>query len=160
MLKQGFLIVSPICPLALQVRREMLAQACNAIIIPPLTAFDGNVITPGTPFMARLAAHLRQLIEHKVGSDPDWRHLQVIIASPASVDQNVESLLFMSSALHGTPDFYPNSCCIMGLTKTDPHPIMIYIDNTTHVIKCHNCRHHGLCGISPCMLFKAYFEAH
>ena len=61
----------------LQIRREMLAQARNAIIIPPLTPFDGNVITPGTPFMARLAADLLRFIEHKIGSDPDWRHIQV-----------------------------------------------------------------------------------
>lgn len=56
----------------------MLAQARNGIIIPPLTAFDGNVITPGTPFMARLATHLRRFFAYKVGSDPDWRHIQVM----------------------------------------------------------------------------------
>ena len=86
MLNQALVIASPdptVCRPALQVRREMLAQARNAIIIPPLTAFDGNVITPGTPFMARLAAQLRCLIEHKVGNDPDWRHLQVMLATPA-----------------------------------------------------------------------------
>lgn len=55
----------------------MLAQARNGIIIPPLTSFDGNVITPGTPFMARLAAHLRRFLAYKVGSDSDWRHIQV-----------------------------------------------------------------------------------
>lgn len=58
----------------------MLAQARNGIIIPPLTAFDGNVITPGTPFMARLATHLQRFIAYKVGSDPDWRHIQVTLA--------------------------------------------------------------------------------
>ena len=55
----------------------MLAQARNAIIIPPLTFFDGNVITPGTPFMARLAAQLRRWLEYKVASNPDWQGMQV-----------------------------------------------------------------------------------
>lgn len=55
----------------------MLAQARNAIIIPPLTSFDGNVITPGTPFMARLTAQLQRWLEHKVASNPDWQRLQV-----------------------------------------------------------------------------------
>ena len=58
----------------------MLAQARNGIIIPPLTSFDGNVITPGTPFMACLAAHLRRFLAYKVGNDLDWRHIQVIPA--------------------------------------------------------------------------------
>ena len=58
----------------------MLAQARNGIIIPPLTSFDGNVITPGTPFMARLADHLRRFLAYKVGHDSDWRHIQVIPA--------------------------------------------------------------------------------
>jgi len=55
----------------------MLAQARNAIIIPPLTSFDGNVVTPGTPFMARLAAQLRRWLEYKVASNPDWQGMQV-----------------------------------------------------------------------------------
>ena len=81
-----FALSVTICPVVLQVRREMLAQARNGIIIPPLTSFDGNVITPGTPFMARLAAHLRRFLAYKVGNDSDWRHIQVI---PALVHQVV-----------------------------------------------------------------------
>ena len=60
----------------------MLAQARNAIIISPLTSFDGNVITPGTPFMARLAAQLRRWLEYKVASNPDWQGMQVDHPSP------------------------------------------------------------------------------
>ncbi|KAL0046758.1 hypothetical protein WJX82_009320 [Trebouxia sp. C0006] len=63
-----------------EIRREMLAQARNAIIIPPLTSFDGNVITPGTPFMARLAAQLRRWLEYKVASNPDWQGMQVVLS--------------------------------------------------------------------------------
>lgn len=75
-----FALSVTLCPFVLQVRREMLAQARNGIIIPPLTSFDGNVITPGTPFMARLAAHLRRFLAYKVGNDSHWRHIQVIPA--------------------------------------------------------------------------------
>ena len=67
----------------------MLAQARNGIIIPPLTSFDGNVITPGTPFMARLAAHLRRFLAYKVGNDSDWRHIQV---NPALVHVVVSNI--------------------------------------------------------------------
>ncbi len=36
-------------------------------------AFDSNCITPGTPFMARLAAHLRFFVRRKIAEDPAWR---------------------------------------------------------------------------------------
>ena len=55
----------------------MTAQAKNAVNIPAATAFDGNVITPGTPFMARLVFHLQQFVERKVANDPDWQCMQV-----------------------------------------------------------------------------------
>ena len=60
----------------LQVRREMMAQA-SGVVIPRILPFDGNIITPGTPFMANLARHLRQYLQQKAATDPAWQHLQV-----------------------------------------------------------------------------------
>lgn len=62
-----------------QVRREMAAEMgpTGGAKIPPLPAFDGNVITPGTAFMSRLADHLRTFFRQKLGSDPDWASLAV-----------------------------------------------------------------------------------
>lgn len=45
--------------------------------IPPLPSFDGNVITPGTSFMARMSAHLRLFLEQKLACDPQWAGLLV-----------------------------------------------------------------------------------
>ena len=61
----------------MQVRREMEAEAGGEVTLPALPAFDSNVVTPGTPFMARLADVLREFLSHKVAEDPDWSHLQV-----------------------------------------------------------------------------------
>jgi len=47
-------------------------------------AFDSNVITPGTPFMDRLAVALRQFVAARLASDPAWRGLKVLF-SDASV---------------------------------------------------------------------------
>lgn len=55
----------------------MLGQTNNALSIPRIVPFDGNIITPGTPFMARLATHMRQYLEHKTSTDPAWEQLQV-----------------------------------------------------------------------------------
>ncbi|EOD36897.1 hypothetical protein EMIHUDRAFT_62942 [Emiliania huxleyi CCMP1516] len=43
-------------------------------------AFDSNVITPGTPFMDRLAQHLRAFIHLKLSTDPGWRGIKVVLS--------------------------------------------------------------------------------
>lgn len=67
---------APFASATLQVRREMMAQA-TGVVIPRILSFDGNIITPGTPFMANLAQHLRQYLQQKAAADPAWQHLQV-----------------------------------------------------------------------------------
>jgi hypothetical protein len=63
-----------------QVRREVEAEVGPCCVaIPPLPSFDGNVITPGTAFMARLSAHLEAFFRQKLGADPDWQHLLVCV---------------------------------------------------------------------------------
>lgn len=46
--------------------------------------FDSNVITPGTPFMHRLAIALRKYVEERMASSPAWKNL-VVVFSDASV---------------------------------------------------------------------------
>ena len=46
-------------------------------------AFDSNVITPGTAFMANLAKWLRYYVQLRLHSDPAWANIQVI--APASL---------------------------------------------------------------------------
>lgn len=43
-------------------------------------SFDSNCITPGTPFMARLGAHLRYFVRKKVAEDPAWQRPHVIFS--------------------------------------------------------------------------------
>jgi 5'-3' exoribonuclease 2 len=39
--------------------------------------FDSNCITPGTPFMARLADALRYYVHLRVTHDPAWKNITV-----------------------------------------------------------------------------------
>lgn len=50
------------------------------IVIPELPSFDGNVITPGTAFMARLAAMLRGFFATKLQTDPAWADIAVVLS--------------------------------------------------------------------------------
>lgn len=43
-------------------------------------AFDSNVITPGTEFMARLGKHLRFFIRRKVAEDPLWQKPTIVFS--------------------------------------------------------------------------------
>lgn len=55
----------------------MEGEAGCPLAVPILPAFDSNIITPGTAFMARLAQHLRTYLAEKIETDPDWQHVQV-----------------------------------------------------------------------------------
>lgn len=56
-------------------RREVAAEVGDAYI-PPIPNWDSNVITPGTAFMAKLAASLRAFLHAKLAADPAWQHIQ------------------------------------------------------------------------------------
>ncbi len=69
------------CPAWLQARaaKEKKGESQD-----PTTAFDSNCITPGTPFMARLQAHLSFFIRKKILEDPAWQKPKVILSGDAS----------------------------------------------------------------------------
>eukprot|EP00977_Amphora_coffeiformis_P005165 scaffold1112_cov92-Amphora_coffeaeformis.AAC.1 len=50
----------------------------------PSTAWDSNVITPGTTFMQGLAMYMRFYIRQRLSTDPSWKHL-VVLFSDASI---------------------------------------------------------------------------
>ncbi|EIE22896.1 single-stranded RNA 5, partial [Coccomyxa subellipsoidea C-169] len=53
-------------------REELSKELEIEARIPELPSFDGNVITPSTAFMARLAGMLRAFFAAKLGADPCW----------------------------------------------------------------------------------------
>jgi 5'-3' exoribonuclease 2 len=62
----------------LSVRHKLEQQG---IPLPPPKAkeehFDSNCITPGTPFMARLAVALRYYVHLRITNDPAWQNITV-----------------------------------------------------------------------------------
>lgn len=64
------------------IREELLS---NGKVLPPKKQkFDSNCITPGTPFMARLAQCLRYFVAERISNKPTWANIKVIL-SDASV---------------------------------------------------------------------------
>ena len=56
------------------------AEAARKGEVISLDSFDSNCITPGTPFMARLGAHLRYFVRKKIAEDPAWQRPHVIFS--------------------------------------------------------------------------------
>ena len=56
------------------------AEAAREGEVISLDSFDSNCITPGTPFMARLGAHLRYFVRKKIAEDPAWQRPHVIFS--------------------------------------------------------------------------------
>ena len=87
-----------------QVRREVAAEVPGAFI-PPIPNWDSNVITPGTVFMAKLAASLREYLCRRLSTHPHWQHIQARAgASPCTQLSSCAGLV----ALHGV--------CVPGCT--------------------------------------------
>ena len=66
-------LLSQICGMQTKLAKERKGEP-----VDPATAFDSNCITPGTPFMARLQAHLSFFIRKKSLQDPAWQNPLVI----------------------------------------------------------------------------------
>ncbi|KAH8867484.1 5'-3' exoribonuclease 2 [Schistosoma japonicum] len=62
-----------------RLRSELIARGAH--LPPPKDEhFDSNCITPGTPFMSRLAVALRGYIYTRLTEDPGWRNLMVFLS--------------------------------------------------------------------------------
>ncbi|GBL98516.1 5'-3' exoribonuclease 2 [Araneus ventricosus] len=64
-----------------RLREELAVKGVN---LPPEKPkeehFDSNCITPGTPFMDRLAKCLHYYIHDRLNGDPGWRNIEVILS--------------------------------------------------------------------------------
>jgi 5'-3' exoribonuclease 2 len=60
-----------------RLRQEFLKQGIHVPKKERSEIFDSNTITPGTPFMHRLAIALQYYVHLRLNNDPGWRDIEV-----------------------------------------------------------------------------------
>eukprot|EP00882_Tetradesmus_deserticola_P012934 GHRQ01013710.1.p1 GENE.GHRQ01013710.1~~GHRQ01013710.1.p1 ORF type:complete len:218 (+),score=71.51 GHRQ01013710.1:267-920(+) len=60
-----------------RLRQEFIKQGIHVPKKERSEIFDSNTITPGTPFMHRLAIALQYYVHLRLNSDPGWRDIEV-----------------------------------------------------------------------------------
>ncbi|BDA46451.1 5'-3' exoribonuclease 1 [Coccomyxa sp. Obi] len=79
-------------------------------------AFDSNCITPGTPFMERLGAHLRFFIRRKIAEDPTWRGPTIVFSGHDVPGEGEHKIMEYIRLAKRSPGYQPNQRhCMYGL---------------------------------------------
>jgi 5'-3' exoribonuclease 2 len=72
------------------------------------TPFDSNVITPGTPFMERLAISLKEFVAERVASTPGWQNIRIIFSDASVPGEGEHKIAEWIRVERAIPGYDPN----------------------------------------------------
>ncbi|XP_018497047.1 5'-3' exoribonuclease 2 homolog [Galendromus occidentalis] len=99
-----------------RLRRELQSKGFH---LPPEKApedhFDTNCITPGTPFMDRLAKCLHYYIHDRLNNDPGWQNIEVILSDANVPGEGEHKIMDFIRKQRASPSHDPNTRhCLCG----------------------------------------------
>ena len=82
--------------------------------LPPVKdAWDSNVITPGTPFMLRLAEYIRFYIRKRISTDKAWRSIRVIFSDASLPGEGEHKIMSHVRLQRAQPGYNPNTVHVL-----------------------------------------------
>ncbi|KAK9461654.1 XRN 5'-3' exonuclease N-terminus-domain-containing protein [Lipomyces oligophaga] len=120
-------------------------------------SWDTNVITPGTPFMDKLAKAIRYWVVYKLNTEPGWRDLEVIISDAAVPGEGEHKIMEFIRSQRQSPYYDPNTShaiygldadlIMLGLATHEPHFRVlredVFFQDRSGPRVCHMCGQPG-----------------
>ncbi|XP_012934776.1 5'-3' exoribonuclease 2 [Aplysia californica] len=99
-----------------RIREEVLSKG---MYLPPEKPkgehFDSNCITPGTPFMFKLAECLRYYVHDRINNDPGWQGIKVILSDANVPGEGEHKIMDYIRRQRAQPEHDPNTHhCLCG----------------------------------------------
>ncbi|KAL1521516.1 hypothetical protein AB1Y20_021176 [Prymnesium parvum] len=92
-----------------RLREAWAAQGREVPLARTERPFDSNTITPGTPFMDRLAVFLRAFVHKKLSTDPGWRNIKVILSDGSVPGEGEHKIMEYIRSQRYEPGYSPNT---------------------------------------------------
>jgi 5'-3' exoribonuclease 2 len=89
-------------------------EARSAAGMPPRAGgatahWDTNAITPGTPFMGKVARGVRQYVEARLDSDPAWSDVRVLFSSASTPGEGEHKIMDFIRRQRHAPGYDPQT---------------------------------------------------